>query len=148
VGIDPKKLLHIPAIAKAERTKLEEAFLSGLRMFGRDLPAPAREHQFDAQRKWRFDFAFLDQRIAVEIHGGASLGARGGHTSAAGLRRDSEKSTAANLQGWVLLTFTADQLTLRALPETIDKVRAAIAKSSAPRTAQRPTADPAPTRPV
>lgn len=120
-----QRLAHVPEIAQAERRKLEEAFAWGLRHFGAGLPAPVREYEFHGQRKWRFDFAWPDLRLAVEIHGGANLGARGGHTSRSGLLRDAEKSTAATILGWALLTFTADQLTLRALPGTIETVRAA-----------------------
>lgn len=30
------------------------------------LPAPEREYRFDPERRWRFDFAWPDQMLAVE----------------------------------------------------------------------------------
>ncbi len=117
---------RFPEVAQAERKKLEEAFASGLRMFGRDIPEPVREHRFDAERRWRFDFAWPDAKVAVEIHGGAHLGQRGGHTSAKGLHRDAEKSSAAAMAGWLLLTLTGEDVHLRRLPASIDKVRRAL----------------------
>lgn len=38
-----------------------------------DVPAPVREYLFakEIRRKWRFDFAWLDKKIAVEVDGNA-----------------------------------------------------------------------------
>jgi len=112
--------------------RLEDAFAGGLRMFGADLPTPTREHRFDDVRFWRFDFAWIEQRVAVEIHGGIWLGSAGGHTSGRGVQRDAEKSRAAQLQGWVVLPFTGADVALRCLPETIDVVRRALATRKQP----------------
>jgi len=108
------------------RKKLEEAFAGGLRMFGVDLPAPVREHRFDEVRQWRFDFAWPDHRVGVEIHGGTWLGGKGAHSSGRGIQRDAEKSRAAQLQDWMVLPFTGADVTLRCLPATVDQVRQAL----------------------
>jgi len=34
------------------------------------LPAPTPEYRFHATRRWRFDYAFVQQKIAVEVEGG------------------------------------------------------------------------------
>lgn len=68
------------------------------------LPEPTPEHRFDPSRRWRFDFAWLPQKVAVEIDGGTWIGGR--HTSGAGYERDCHKLNAAVLAGWRVLRFT------------------------------------------
>lgn len=69
-----------------------------------------REYKFDPVRKWRFDFAFVKEKVAVEIDGGVFLGAKGGHTSGVGYTSNCEKGNAAVLQGWRVLHFTPDHV--------------------------------------
>jgi very-short-patch-repair endonuclease len=87
---------------------LEEEFALILRAFG--LPKPERQFKFDPDRNWRFDFAWVDQRVAVEIEGGIWSRGKSGHTSGAGITRDAEKSNAAQLQGWLVLRFVESHL--------------------------------------
>ena len=56
------------------------------------------EYRFDLTRKWRFDFAWADHKIAVEIEGG--LRQSGRHQSYTGFINDAEKYEAALYQGW------------------------------------------------
>lgn len=65
------------------------------------LPAPVREHAFHPDRKWRFDFAWLDQRIALEVEGGIWIG--GGHSRGSGVAKDIEKYNAATVLGWRII---------------------------------------------
>ena len=65
------------------------------------LPAAVSEWRFDERRKWRFDFAFVDQRIAVEVQGG--IWTRGRHVRPAALKKEWEKLNAAAGQGWRIL---------------------------------------------
>lgn len=67
-----------------------------------------REHRFDAVRRWRFDFAWVRQRVAVEIEGGAWT--QGRHTRGVGFGADCAKYNAATLAGWRVLRFTGDML--------------------------------------
>jgi very-short-patch-repair endonuclease len=69
-----------------------------------------REYRFHPIRKWRFDFAFPAQGLAVEIEGGVWTGGR--HTSGAGFTKDMEKYNTAALRGWRLLRFTPRQVKL------------------------------------
>ncbi|MGH8374415.1 MAG: DUF559 domain-containing protein [Pseudomonas sp.] len=84
----------------------EEIFALHLRASG--LSEPEREHRFDAVRKWRFDFAWPAQMLAVEVEGGTWTGGR--HTRGAGYQADLEKYNAAAAQGWTVLRFTTGQV--------------------------------------
>lgn len=63
-----------------------------------------REHRFHPARKWRFDFAFLRELVAVEVQGGIHI--QGGHTRGAGYRSNREKINEAQLLGWLVLEVT------------------------------------------
>lgn len=72
------------------------------------LPVPVPEHYFAKPRRWRFDWAFPSERIAIEVEGGAWIGGR--HTRGAGYIKDMEKYNAAVLRGWRVLRFTPAQV--------------------------------------
>jgi len=67
------------------------------------LPEPIREYPAIKGRKFRFDFAWLEQRLLVEVNGGTFT--RGGHSTGVGIRRDYEKANLAQLAGWRVLMF-------------------------------------------
>lgn len=73
-------------------------------------PLPEQEFRFHPTRKWRLDFAWPEQRVAVEIQGGVFTKGRGGHTSGVGVQRDCEKGNAATLLKWRVLRFTTVDL--------------------------------------
>lgn len=77
-------------------------------VFDRFLPVPTPEHRFDTSRRWRFDRAWVDLKLAVEIEGGTW--SKGRHSRGAGMRKDAEKYNAAILQGWRVLRFTGDMV--------------------------------------
>ncbi len=54
-----------------------------------------REHRFDAQRRWRADFAHLESRTLIEIEGGVWVNGR--HNPAAGFNADLEKEGYAGM---------------------------------------------------
>lgn len=54
-------------------------------------------------RGWRFDFAFPDVRLLVEVHG--ALGS-GKHSRKAGQSNDLEKANAATEHGWSVLSYS------------------------------------------
>lgn len=64
-----------------------------------------REHRFAINRRWRFDFCWPAQRLAVECEGGTFAGGR--HTRGSGFESDAEKYNAAVLAGWRVLRYTA-----------------------------------------
>lgn len=57
-------------------------------------------------RKWRFDFAIPSLMIAVEYEGGIFM-EKSGHSSTAGMGRDIEKYTRAQLMGWQVIRVSA-----------------------------------------
>ena len=65
------------------------------------LPEPVREYRFHDTRRWRFDFAWPDIKLAVEIDG------RGRHQTVVGCRSDCEKANEAIRLGWRVLRFPA-----------------------------------------
>lgn len=67
-----------------------------------------KEYRFHPVRKWRFDFAIPDHRIALEIEGGHWSGGR--HVRGVGYRNDCEKYNEAVKLGWRVLRYTTDML--------------------------------------
>ncbi len=65
--------------------------------------SPVRELRFHPSRRWRFDFAFPDKKIAVEVEGG--IWARGRHTRGGGYAGDVEKYNEAVKLGWRVLRY-------------------------------------------
>lgn len=68
------------------------------------LPIPEREYVFHPSRKWAFDFAWEDLKIALEYEGLMSEHSR--HTTLKGYEGDCRKYTAAQLLGWIVIRFT------------------------------------------
>jgi hypothetical protein len=63
-----------------------------------------QEYKFHSKRKWRFDIAFPEQKIAIEYEGIISKKSR--HTSITGFTNDTEKYNAAISLGWKVLRYT------------------------------------------
>jgi len=72
------------------------------------LPIPVREHRFHPQRRWRFDYAWPEHRIAIEVEGGAWTYGR--HNRSKGFVNDMEKYNEAVLLGWRVLRYTPEQI--------------------------------------
>jgi very-short-patch-repair endonuclease len=80
---------------------LEEMFALQCEQAG--FPAPLREYAAVPGRRFRWDFAWTDARVLVEINGGTY--ARMGHSTGTGIARDYEKSNLAVLAGWKVFAF-------------------------------------------
>lgn len=74
----------------------------------KSLPVPVTEHVFAAPRRWRFDLAWLDAKVALEVEGGVFSGGR--HTRGAGFRKDLEKYNRATVLGWRVVRVLPEQL--------------------------------------
>jgi very-short-patch-repair endonuclease len=72
------------------------------------LPRPEREYAFAAPRRWRFDFAWPDKRVAVEVEGGRWVGGR--HNSPVGFAADCEKYSEAAVLGWCVIRVTPEMV--------------------------------------
>ena len=68
------------------------------------LDIPQAEYKFLDKRRFRFDFAWPERMIAIEIEGGIWITGR--HTRGAGYSRDMEKYNLAGLHGWGVYRFT------------------------------------------
>lgn len=92
--------------ARAKKEALEKAF--ALQILGARLPAPVQQFMFHNERKWRFDFAWPEKKIAFEVQGG--IYTQGGHTRAKGYNNDCEKGNEARLLGWRVFAVTTDHI--------------------------------------
>ena len=66
-----------------------------------------KELQFHPVRKWRFDYAFSDLKVAIEIDG--AVWTQGRHNRPAGYLADIEKLNTAASMGWLVLRFSTDE---------------------------------------
>src|SRR5204863_197784 len=67
------------------------------------------EYRFHPVRRWRFDLAFLDKKIAFEVEGGTWI--RGKHTHPIGYQKDCVKFNAAARLGWQVYRLTPSMIT-------------------------------------
>lgn len=78
------------------------------------------EFRFADSRKWRFDFAWPDRKVAVELDGGGwgtgpacpacKQRSAGRHTRGKGFEGDCEKLNTAAALGWTVLRYTMGML--------------------------------------
>ena len=73
------------------------------------LPSPMHEYRFHETRQWRFDHAWPEHMVALEVEGGAFK--QGRHVRGKGFLDDMAKYNAAALSGWMLLRTVPRQLT-------------------------------------
>ncbi len=105
LGNNPKAKAVVNKVKKAQQvTSLHDKVLSQLV----GLPDPATELLFHPKRKWRFDFAWEEQKLALEIHGGIHSGGR--HTRGRGFVEDRAKMNEATLLGWTVLEVTPEHI--------------------------------------
>ena len=71
-------------------------------------PTPAAEYRFEPKRRWRFDWAWPIQRVALEQEGGVWV--RGRHTRGKGYLNDLEKYNHAAASGWLVIRCTPQQV--------------------------------------
>lgn len=70
---------------------------------------PVREHVFHPLRKWRFDFAWPSEMVAVEVEG-MPFSRPGRHQTKDGFTKDCEKYNEAAIMGWVVIRVTAEHI--------------------------------------
>ena len=66
------------------------------------------EYRFAAPRRWRFDAALPQYKVAIEQEGG--IWTHGRHTRGKGYIADLEKYNEAVQRGWRVLRFTPEQV--------------------------------------
>lgn len=82
-----------------------------------------KEYKFHPVRRWRFDYAIPEHKIALEVEGGVWTDGR--HVRAEGFLGDMEKYNTATLMGWRVLRTTPDDLyklaTIRMIQSAINR---------------------------
>ena len=68
--------------------------------------APEEQYRFHPTRKWRFDYAYPAQSLAIEIDGGQYTPHGGRHNTDG----DREKLNAAAVFGWRVLRYSGTML--------------------------------------
>ena len=85
------------------------------------LPEPEPEYRFAPPRRWRFDWAWPEQMVAVEREGG--VWTQGRHCRPRGYKADMVKYSEAAIRGWCVLRFATEDL---ATPKTLDMIQRAM----------------------
>lgn len=93
--------------AKAKREALELHMLRDIRAVKLDSGCQT-QYQFHPTRKWAFDFAWPQRKVALEVEGGTRTGGR--HVRGDGYAADCEKYNSAVLAGWRLIRATGEQV--------------------------------------
>jgi very-short-patch-repair endonuclease len=70
-----------------------------------------REFRFHPVRKWRFDFALPNQKVAIEFEGGIFIS--GGHNRGIIYASNCEKYREAVLLGWKVLRYTIKDIEMK-----------------------------------
>lgn len=90
----------------AYRVDYEAELVRNIRLAG--IPMPVIQYRFHPVRRWRFDLAWPDHLLAVEVDGG--IWNRGRHVRGEGYRRDCIKLNEAVIMGWRVLRVTPDMI--------------------------------------
>jgi len=98
-------------------SKATEELLTHLKLCA--MPMPILEHKFHPTRKWRMDMAYIEDKIAIEIHG--AVYTQGRHTRGKGFTNDREKMNEAQLLGWIVLEITQEHITKGLAAQWIEK---------------------------
>ena len=107
-------------------SSLEIAFMRVWKtVAGDQWPYPKRECRFHPTRKWRFDFAWERERVAVEMEGGVFVG--GGHTRGRQYTMNCQKYNAATVAGWRVLRYTVADVQERPV-QMIEEITALLAE--------------------
>lgn len=101
---EPEKQLKLEKLNKTKN--LVKLFVEILRADG--IPLPVQELIFSPTRKFRFDLAWPDHKVAMEIEGGVWM--NGGHNRGKGFTKDIEKYNHAAELGWTVLRCVPDDL--------------------------------------
>lgn len=108
------------------RSRPEAALIAILA--GAGVVEPTSEYVFARPRLWRFDLAWPELRLAVEVEGGIWM-RRGHHSSGKGFESDCEKYNTAAIAGWKVLRVTPGMIDDGRALEVIQRALATIPRS-------------------
>ncbi len=118
--MSPRKSETLKRIQKTTAAQLA-TIAFGRILVDQRLAIPVPEFRFAPPRKFRFDYAWPEAKLALEVDGGVFINGR--HTRGAGWLKDTEKLNLAATLGWRMLRCTPTQL---ASPELISVIREAL----------------------
>ena len=104
-------------MAIVKKLTREQTFL--LMLKARKMPTPTPEFRFHPVRKFRWDWAWPEARLALEVEGGVWSG--GAHGRGTGIVRDMEKATLAAEEGWRIIRVTPSNLATEATMDSIHR---------------------------
>ena len=119
----------------AARTRWEDQLWRDIR--AAHLPEPARQYHWHPQRRYRSDFAYVPERLLVEVQGGVwgrynartgewEAGKRSGHSGGTGMEGDCRRTCDALEHGWRILPVTPDMVASGEAVARIERVLTAI----------------------
>jgi hypothetical protein len=88
-------------------SELENTLLFQIKAIG--LPKPVIEYKFHPTRKWRFDIAWPELMLAVEVEGG-TWGKKSRHTTGSGFEGDCLKYAESMKLGYDVYRCTGDMV--------------------------------------
>jgi very-short-patch-repair endonuclease len=89
-------------LARLEEKDLERALATQIKQHG--LPEPKEQFMLpESARKYRWDFAWPQYRLVVEVNGGIWVPSE--HSTGTGIKRDYDKNNEGELCGYSQLTF-------------------------------------------
>lgn len=107
-------------VDESKLTSLESDFYQLWKRLSKCKEPIEHDYRFHPVRKFRFDFAFPEHKVAIEMEGGVFK--KGRHTRGVGYSKDTVKYNLATCEGWKVLRYTA--LNLRENPVgVIEQVR-------------------------
>lgn len=107
--LDEYKVITSPAEKKKARAKVQAQKLAQrVEVQLVNLPKFSKEFKFHPVRRWRFDYAWPELKVALEIHGGVFVNGR--HTRGKGFTEDKVKMNSAQLLGWIVIEATTAQV--------------------------------------
>jgi very-short-patch-repair endonuclease len=87
------------------------------------------EYMFHPVKRWRFDYAIPEFKLAFEIDGGLWLekhGKKGGHSTGKGRMNDIRKDREAQILGWKVFRFAPEEIKSGRLLEFADRLKDSI----------------------
>ena len=111
-GTEKRKAVSLP---KPDCSKLEAKFMQLWQLANG--PELEREYKFHPDRRFRFDFAHVETKTAIECEGF-------GHNKMNRYTSDVEKYNLAALEGWKVYRLTGKMINVIELQKVIDFIRA------------------------
>lgn len=103
--MNTRSVEQVKQLAKrSPKDQLENSFLYHWSLLFPQLPPPVRQHKPIPGRRFACDFAWVEERLAVEIMGGSYI--KGGHNTAVGQAKDYEKHNNMTRLGWSVLYYS------------------------------------------